>query len=132
MFQMLTCFNLKEGVDLAELEAGLEAFAEEMIALDLCTGCGPVGHRRAESGLDTDAERDHGYFFLMDFRDRAQSEAAYAHIKRLGLMGVESHLDVIRKTRDTIFICWEHGCERRHSGKENSAPAHLSTEAPAR
>ncbi|MEO0620998.1 MAG: hypothetical protein AAF183_02120 [Pseudomonadota bacterium] len=103
---MLTCCDLKPGVDLAAFEGHLARFTEYMTAEGLCLGCGPLGHRQASSGLDTDEERQHSLFFLMDFRDRAQADAALAHIDALGLRNVPTHLEVFRQVANPIFICW--------------------------
>ncbi len=107
MFQMLTCFNLRTGVALASFESELRAFAAEMAEAGLVEGAGPVLRRRTDTALDTDDARDHAYFFLMDFRDKAQADAALAAIARGDEPGATRHRAVFSKTRDAIFICWE-------------------------
>jgi len=116
MFQMLTCFNLKPGVQMAEFEAHLAEFTREMVALGLCTGCGPVMHRRRDTGLDTDDDRTHTHFFVMDFVDKDQGDRALAHIKTIGLKNMRSHLEVFRRVTDSIFICWDIPAEAARAG----------------
>jgi len=107
MFQMLTCFNLKPGVEVGDLTDALAVFTRHMREQGLCEGCGPVLDRCAEAHLDTDRERDHAHFFLMDFRDRAQSDDALKYIRRMGLRNVPEHVDVFTKVKDQVFICWQ-------------------------
>ena len=107
MFHMLTCFNLRPGVTPDAFVAAYGAFVAEMVRRGLAEGSGPVGQRRAESGLDTDTERDHGYFALISFRDRDQSEAAFRHIKSIRPGGDPEHEAALAMATDMIFIAWE-------------------------
>jgi len=128
MFQMLTCCNLKPGVELAEFERRLAEFTAHMVGLGLCEGCGPVGRRQADSGLDTDAERTHEFFFLMDFRDRAQADASLAHIHEMGQRNVPTHLEVFRRVTDSIFICWDQD-SRDHDPADHDSGDHGASKA---
>lgn len=107
MFQMLTCFDLKAGVTLKDFETALAWFAEDLTSRGLAEGSGPVFRRCSATPLDTDAERDQAFFFLMTFRDKAQSDAAFAYIDGRTEPGRTRHLSVFNKVASPIFICWE-------------------------
>ncbi len=107
MFQMLSCFNLKPGVDLAAFETALCAFSDHMVAQGLIRGTGPVMRRQSDTQLDTDTDRGHSFFFLTDFRDKAQSDAAFAYLESGSEPGFSRHRAVMAQTIDPIFICWE-------------------------
>ncbi len=57
--------------------------------------------------MDTDGERDHAYFAIMCFKDRAHVDAAYAYILRQREPGGASHKSVFSKVADPVFICWQ-------------------------
>jgi hypothetical protein len=57
--------------------------------------------------MDTDSERDHEYFFIMSFRDRAQCDRTAEHIYAHEEPGDSIHKSVFSKIRDEVFICWE-------------------------
>ncbi len=107
MFHMLSCFKLKPGEDIATFAAAYAEFVETMQALDLVVATGPIGKRQNETPMDTDDERDHEYFVVMTFRDRAQVDAAYAHIERHFGPGDEAHDAVYTRVTDPVFICWQ-------------------------
>ena len=107
MFHMLSCFNLLPGDDIEGFRRVYAEFVEAMRAIDLVESSGPVGRRRADTPMDTDDERDHEFFVVMSFRDRAQADAAYARI--LAHSGPEdaAHAAVFPRVSDPVFICWQ-------------------------
>lgn len=107
MFHMLSCFNLRSGVELGDFRAALVDYTAHMQALDLVESNGPVGHRQSDTPMDTDAGRDHQYFTTTTFRDRAQVDAAYDYIKTHAEPGFTIHNAVYAKVEDPVFICWE-------------------------
>lgn len=107
MFQMLTCFNLKPGISLDEFKSALDAFAAHLKERGLAEGCGAIQRRCSDTMLDTDRERDHSFFVLMDFRDRAQSDAARDYLRSGQEPGLSRHRAVNSKAQDPIFICWQ-------------------------
>jgi hypothetical protein len=107
MFHMLSCFDLASGVDVGAFQAEYMEFVEDMRCLGLVEGTGPLGRRQSDTPMDTDDERGHQYFILMTFRDRAQVDAAYAHMEGRQGPGIEIHKSVYSKIRNPVFICWE-------------------------
>ncbi len=107
MFHMLSCFDLKPGEEPAVFASAYAAFVAEMQRLDLVVAGGPLGRRQRDTPMDTDAERDHGYFVLLSFRDRPQSDAAYAYIKRHVEPGDTAHESVYTRIENPVFICWQ-------------------------
>ncbi|NQV44608.1 MAG: hypothetical protein HQ501_06870 [Rhodospirillales bacterium] len=107
MFHMLSCFNLKVGEDIAVFREDYQAFVLDMQAVDLVESTGPIGNRQNDTPMDTDSERNHAYFVLMSFRDRAQVDAAYAHIMKHTGPADAVHDSVYTKVEDPVFICWQ-------------------------
>jgi len=107
MFHMLTCFNLRPDASLEEFQRALAGFAQHMEGLDLMHATGPIGRRQKHEIMDTDDERDHEYFFITSFRDRAQCDLAVEYILPHTEPGDSSHKDVYSKIIDPVFICWE-------------------------
>ena len=107
MFHMLTCFNLKSEITLGEFRQSLAEFTEHMKKVDLVHSTGPVGRRQRDTIMDTDNERDHNYFFITSFRDRAQCDRAVEYILPDEEPAETSHTAIYSKVRDQIFICWE-------------------------
>jgi len=107
MFHMLTCFNLEPGVTIDEFHQSIAAFTKHLVNLKLIHARGPIGRRQSDTIMDTDAERDHQYYFVMSFRDRAQSKQAAEHIYAHEEPGDSIHKSVFSKITDEIFICWE-------------------------
>ncbi len=107
MFHMLSCFNLNNGEDIDTFRATYLDFVEEMKIIDLVEGSGPIGRRQNDTPMDTDDERQHQYYAVMSFRDRAQADAAYTHImKHTGATDV-AHDAVYTRVLDPVFICWQ-------------------------
>ena len=107
MFHMLTCFDLKAGIEIADFRAAYTDFVEYMKSIDLVESTGPIGRRQSDTRMDTDAERKHQYFVIMSFRDRAQVDAAYAHLRPHDEPAESAHYAVYAKVRNQIFICWQ-------------------------
>lgn len=107
MFHMLTCFNLKPGVEIDAFRSAYTDFVDHMRGIGLVEGTGPIGRRQNNTKMDSDSERDHRYFVVMSFRDRAQVNAAYAKLVPHDEPEETSHRAVYSKVRDQIFICWE-------------------------
>ena len=107
MFYMLSCFDLKPGEAIADFAAAYAAFVAEMQRLDLVVASGPIGRRARNTPMDTDAERDHEYFVVLSFRDRQQSDDAYAWIKRHVEPGDAAHESVYTRIDNPVFICWQ-------------------------
>ena len=107
MFHMLTCFNLKQGVSMQKFEAALTRFSSHMQEVGLVKSTGPIGERRNDTPMDTDAERNHRYFFIVTFRDRAQCDSAHAYLKPHEEPGESIHHAVYSRAENPIFICWQ-------------------------
>ena len=107
MFHMLSCFNLKPGEDIAIFATAYGEFVESMRVLDLVIETGPIGRRQNDTPMDTDDERDHEFFVVMSFRDRAQVDAAYAHIESHFGPGDAAHDAVHTRVTEAVFICWQ-------------------------
>ncbi len=107
MFHMLTCFNLRPGIELGVVRVALEAFSAHMRQLDMVVSDSPIGERQSDTPMDTDGERNHRYFTTTTFRDRAQCDAAYGYIKAHTEPGFTIHNAVYSKVKDAIFICWQ-------------------------
>ena len=107
MFHMLSCFNLNPGEDIDSFRAAYQVFFDEMKAIDLVVSSGAIGKRQSDTPMDTDDEREHEYFVVMSFRDRAQVDAAYAYIAQHSGPGDEAHDSVYSRVSDPVFICWQ-------------------------
>ena len=107
MFHMLTCFNLKDGVALPDFETSYRSFVAYMRDNGMVEESGPIGLRQRDTKMDTDAERDHQFFVIMSFRDRAQVDRAYAHLKPHAEPAESVHAAVYSKAMNPIFICWQ-------------------------
>ncbi len=104
---MLSCFNLKPGEDIANFTAAYHQFVDEMLAIDLVSSTGAIGRRQNDTPMDTDDERDHEFFVVMTFRNRAQVDAAYAHIDQHFGPTDAAHDAVYTRVADPVFICWQ-------------------------
>ena len=107
MFHMLSRFNLPPDEDISSFCGRYRAFAEQMQRLDLLVEAGPIGCRQRDTPMDTDAGRDHQYFSIMTFRDRAQVDAAYAHILAHIGPADDAHNHVYTRVADPVFTCWQ-------------------------
>ncbi len=108
MFHMLTCFDLRPGIELGTFRQALADYTAHLQELDLVESNSPIGRRQSDTILDTDGERHHQYFTTMSFRDRAQADAAVDYIKAHSRKpGHSIHHAVYSKVQDQIFICWQ-------------------------
>lgn len=107
MFHMLSCFNLKPGEDIDSFRSAYETFVDEMKAIGLVVSSGPIGRRQSDTPMDTDDARDHEYFAVLTFRDRAQVDAAYARIMRHNGPEDAAHDSVYTRVLQPVFICWQ-------------------------
>ncbi len=107
MFHMLSCFDLKPGENIGAFQLAYRAFVDEMKRIDLLETTGPIGSRQADTPMDTDDAREHGYFVVMSFRDRQQADAAYAHILQHIGPSDAAHDRVYPRVLNPVFICWQ-------------------------
>jgi hypothetical protein len=107
MFHMLTCFNLKPDYTIDDFRQSVTDLTKHMQELDLVHSAGSIGRRQSDTIMDTDSERNHEYFFIMSFRDRAQCDKAVDYLLPHEEPGESIHKKVYSKVRDQIFICWE-------------------------
>jgi len=108
MFHMLSCINLKSDISIAEFRDALAEMTAFLQSKDLLQETGPIGRRIRHPVMDTDAERNHEYFFVMSFADRAQCDQAVAHVYRHEDPGHSIHQAVFDAVADdAVFICWE-------------------------
>lgn len=104
---MLSCFNLQPGEDIDSFNSNYISFVDEMKRIELVESSGAIGRRQSDTPMDTDGERDHEFFVIMSFRDRAQVDAAYAHIEKHFGPADAAHDEVYSKVIDPVFICWQ-------------------------
>ena len=104
MFHMLSCFDLNPDVRVGEFRQSVADLDEHLRDIDLIESIGPIGRRQKDTILDTDSNRNHEYFFVTSFRDRAQSDRAAQY-----MTNTEDplHKAVYSTVRDAVFICWE-------------------------
>ena len=107
MFHMLTCFNLKPEITIDDFRQAIANFTAHLVNNDLVQSTGPIGRRQRHPVMDTDSERDHEYYFIMSFRDRAQCDRAVAYILPHEEPGESIHEAVYSSVKKPIFICWE-------------------------
>ena len=107
MIQMLSSFDLKPGEDFVTFARDYSTFLDDLRAAGMIVGAGPLGRRVPNTPMDTDEQRTQTYFSIMHFRDRAQLDAAYAHIDARARPGTSSHLTMYRRLKNTVFLCWE-------------------------
>jgi len=106
MIHMLSSFDLKPGEDFNAFAEAYHMFLADLRAQDIIAGAGPLARRVEDTPMDTDEERTQKYFSVMSFRDRAQLDAAYAHIEARR-SGTASHLRMYRRLTNSVFLCWE-------------------------
>ena len=107
MFHMLTCFNLKPEVTIREFSQAIADLTKHLKEREFVHSTGPIGRRQSDTILDTDSERDHEYFFIMSFRDRAQCDRSVEYFLPHEEPGESIHNAVLSKVKDPIFTCWE-------------------------
>lgn len=107
MFHMLMCFDLKPESTIDEFRQSIGEFTTHMKDIGLVESTSPIGRRQRDTIMDTDRERDHEYFLIMSFRDRAQCDLAVNHILPHEEPGETVHVAAYSKVESPIFICWE-------------------------
>ena len=107
MFRMLTCFNLADGVTISHFDASLRQFSDALKRQGLLSSTGPIGRRHRHPVMDTDSERDHEYFFLMNFAGLAQCDEAVTQFQGGNTDMEPDHRELQTMIRDPVFICWE-------------------------
>lgn len=107
MFHMLSCFNLKPDIQLADFRKAFADFTAHLQEQGLVESSSPVGVRQADTILDTDGERDHQYFSIMSFHDRVQADAAVDYITVNGMSADATHHIAYAMVEDPVFICWQ-------------------------
>ncbi len=106
MIHMLSSFDLKPGEAFASFADDFAAFLADLRAQDVIVDAGPLARRVENTPMDTDEARTQQYYSVMSFRDRAQLDAAYAHIEARRA-GTASHLRMYRRLTNSVFLCWE-------------------------
>ncbi|MCP5086906.1 MAG: hypothetical protein GY952_08915 [Rhodobacteraceae bacterium] len=104
---MLTCFNLKPGVEIEGFRDAFVGFVDHMRSIDLVESAGAIGKRQRDTIMDTDDERDHEYFVVMSFLDRAQSDAAIDLMLKHEQLSESAHKGMYSRAEDMVFICWQ-------------------------
>ena len=107
MFHMLTCFNLNPEISIDQFCQSLADFSAHLKEIDLVHSTGPVGRRQSDTIMDTDTERDHEYYVIVSFRDRAQCDRAVEYVLPHKEPVESIHKAVYSTVKDPIFICWE-------------------------
>ncbi len=107
MFRMLSCFDLKPEISMDGFRQSLADFTAHLREIDLVDSTGPIGRRQRHEIMDTDSERDHEYYFITSFRDRAQCDRAVEYILRHNEPVESIHKSVYSSVKNPIFICWE-------------------------
>ena len=107
MFHMLSSFNLEPNTSAHEFREAVDEFTKYLQKLDLIHSTGPIGRRQKHPVMDTDDQRDHGFYFIMSFRDRAQCDRAVEQIYRHEEPGESIHNAVFSLIQDPVFTCWE-------------------------
>ncbi len=106
MLHLHTSFDLAPDVSIADYQKALDEFSEDMLARGLLQSTGPIMERCHHPVMDTDEDRAHQYFFVMTFADRAQCDAAVAHIKAGDTDSDPIHRAVYKDIIHPIFSCW--------------------------
>ena len=107
MFYMLTCFDLKPDITIEEFSRAIKKYEQHMRDKRLTRSMGPIGERQRDTIMDTDSERDHEYYFISTFDDRAQCDQAVNYILRHEEPGDSIHKEVYSRVQNQIFICWQ-------------------------
>lgn len=106
MFHMLASFNLKEDATLDAFRSALDQLTEQLKDKGVLESTGPIGLRQRHPVMDTE-ERDHEYYFIMSFKNRAQCDRSVVYITELGAHEDPAHVATYNKIADAVFVCWE-------------------------
>lgn len=107
MPQLLNQFDLKPQIDRARFDAAWAPFIAHLIDTDLAVGAGPLMTRHPDSGFDTDEERRQSLLALIQFRDHAQADAAWAAIESNVQPLAHLHRTVFAMVHNAIFTFWD-------------------------
>ena len=107
MPQLLNQFDLKPQIDRARFDAAWGPFIAHLIDMDLAVGAGPLMTRHPDSGFDTDEERGQSLLALIQFRDHAQADAAWAAIEGNVQPLARLHRTVFAMVHDAVFTFWD-------------------------
>ncbi|MGR3615110.1 MAG: DUF6614 family protein [Paracoccaceae bacterium] len=106
MPRLLNQFALKEGVSRKDFERAWDGFVDQLTNTGLACSVTPLCLRRPDSGYDTDDQRTQTFMAVIEFRDDAQADAAWAaieeHVEPLGHL----HRQVISMVQDSVFTFW--------------------------
>ncbi|WP_164662169.1 hypothetical protein [Tropicibacter sp. Alg240-R139] len=106
MPRLLNQFDLKPSVELEVFEQAWNSFVDVLISSGLAKKGTPLCQRVPSSGYDTDEERQHSLMAVIEFRDQAQADRAWAAIEdRIEPLG-QSHRRVISLVHDPVFTFW--------------------------
>ncbi|MEO0369857.1 MAG: DUF6614 family protein [Pseudomonadota bacterium] len=104
---LLSAFDLRRGTDAAQFAEAYRVFVQELYDADLIVDARPMGRRVSDTPMDTDEDRDHQFFTILTFRDRAHMDGAYAHIEARMRRATAEHAAMYARTANTIFTCWQ-------------------------
>ena len=104
---MLTSFDLVSGVTIEELGQSVKLYKQHMLEKALCLAMGPIAERQNDTIMDTDNERNHQYFLIGTFEDRAHCDKAVDYILKHEEPDATIHNVVYSKVQNQIFICWQ-------------------------
>ena len=107
MYRMLTCFNLAADTSLEEFQSALDTLTDHLVGRNLVVSTGPVGRRHRHPVMDTDEDREHEYFFLMNFTDLGQCDRAVDYFRPRSAPAEPLHRAAYAKIEDPVFICWQ-------------------------
>ena len=104
---LLSAFNLRPGQDIHAFTEAYGTFVRELYEAGLIVDARPMGRRVSDTPMDTDEERDHQFFTILTFRDRAHMDGAYAHIEARMRAVTGEHAAMYARTANQIFTCWQ-------------------------
>ena len=104
---LLSAFDLRPGQDMDTFVDAYGVFVRELYEAGLIVDARPMGRRVSDTPMDTDEERDHQFFTVLTFRDRAHMDAAYAHIEARMRAVTGEHAAMYARTANQIFTCWQ-------------------------
>jgi len=107
MIHMLSSFDLKLNEEFDNFIDDYEEFIAGLRALDMVVDADPIGRRVKDTPMDTDEGRKQHYYSVMHFRDRAQLDAAYAHIEANAQPNTSIHLSMYQRLKNAVFLCWD-------------------------
>ena len=107
MPQLLNQFDLKPNIERARFDRAWAPFIAHLIETDLAVGAGPVMTRHPDSGFDTDEERGQCLLALIQFRDHAQADAAWAAIEDNVQPLAKLHRTVFAMVHHAVFTFWD-------------------------